>query len=94
MVGPNPIANSFTFTLQNFATMKCPASWIRIRKPNKNMIFSAFRINVSKNTQLPPNFYSSINRKYAKGAMNMTLSILSSKPPCPGIRLLKSLIPT
>ena len=24
IVGPNPIANSFTFTLQSFATRKCP----------------------------------------------------------------------
>ena len=41
IVGPNPIANSFTFTLHNFATVKCPNSCIKIKKPNKTIIFIA-----------------------------------------------------
>ena len=46
--GPKPIANSFTFTLQIFATIKCPASWISIKNPNKNIIFKADIIIVIK----------------------------------------------
>lgn len=41
ITGPNPIANSFTFTLHSFATSKCPDSCISIRNPNKNIILSA-----------------------------------------------------
>ena len=41
IVGPNPIANSFTFTLHSFATIKCPASCISIKNPSKNIIFMA-----------------------------------------------------
>ena len=41
IVGPKPIANSFTFTLHNFATIKCPASCINIKNPSKNIIFIA-----------------------------------------------------
>ena len=33
-----------------------------------------------------------LSKKYAKGKINITLSILSNIPPCPGIKLLKSLI--
>ena len=41
ITGPNPIANSFTLTLQSFAIRKWPVSWIAIRKPNKNIILIA-----------------------------------------------------
>ena len=34
-----------------------------------------------------------LSKKYAKGKINITLSILSNSPPCPGIKLLKSFIP-
>lgn len=51
IVGPNPIANSLTLTLHNFATVKCPNSWIKIRNPNKIIIFIADNIKV---TTLPP----------------------------------------
>ena len=34
---PNPIENSFTLTLKNFATIKCPPSCISTKKPNKNI---------------------------------------------------------
>ena len=47
IVGPNPIENSFTFTLHAFATSKCPASCIVIKNPNKNIIFIA-DINIVK----------------------------------------------
>ena len=33
------------------------------------------------------------NKKYANGAINITLSTLSTIPPCPGIKSLKSFIP-
>ena len=39
-------------------------------------------------------FYNKINKKYAKGAIKIKLSNLSSIPPCPGSKLLKSFIPT
>lgn len=41
---------------------------------------------------MPP--YNKFNKKYANGAINIMLSILSNIPPCPGIRLPKSFIPT
>ena len=41
IVGPKPIANSFTFTLHNFATIKCPPSCINIKKPNRIITFKA-----------------------------------------------------
>ena len=47
---PKPNENSLTLTLKNFATKKCPASCINIKKPNKNMILIAFiikEINIS-----------------------------------------------
>ena len=44
IVGPNPIANSLTFTLQIFATKKCPLSCINTKNPNKKIIFTAFII--------------------------------------------------
>ena len=34
-----------------------------------------------------------LNKKNTNGATNKTLSSLSSIPPCPGIKLLKSLTP-
>ena len=40
---------------------------------------------------LSSKLYKIVNKKYAKGAIKITLSILSSIPPCPGIKLLKSL---
>ena len=39
IVGPNPIANCFILTLNNFATRKWPSSCINIKKPNKIAIF-------------------------------------------------------
>lgn len=41
MVGPNPIANSFTFTLHNFATRKCPPSCMKTNKPSKKITLIA-----------------------------------------------------
>lgn len=38
--------------------------------------------------------YINVNKKYANGAINITLSNLSSIPPCPGIKFPKSLIST
>lgn len=38
--------------------------------------------------------YNKFNKKYANGAMNIMLSILSKIPPCPGIRFPKSFIPS
>ena len=52
MVGPNPIANSFTVTLQSFATRKCPPSCIRIRNPNKKITFTTAIKKLNK--QSPP----------------------------------------
>ena len=95
IVGPNPIANSLTLTLHFFATRKCPPSCINIKNPSKNIIFNALikkLINIS--TLCFKNFYIKRNKKYVNGAINIRLSILSNIPPCPGIKLLKSLIPT
>ena len=39
-------------------------------------------------------FYIIVNKKYANGAINITLSNLSSIPPCPGITFPKSFIST
>ena len=90
IVGPNPIANSFTLTLHNFATKKCPPSWIRTRKPSINIIFNIVIITEINRIL---SYNKNINKKYANGAVNITLSILSNIPPWPGIKLLKSLIP-
>ena len=38
--------------------------------------------------------YNIVNKKYANGAINITLSNLSNIPPCPGIKFPKSLIST
>lgn len=38
--------------------------------------------------------YNKFNKKYANGAINIMLSILSKIPPCPGIRFPKSFIPS
>ena len=46
IIGPKPIENSLTATLHNLATKKCPASCIKIRKPNTNIIFKAFMIKL------------------------------------------------
>lgn len=91
LIGPKPIANSFTFTLHNLATMKWPPSCINIRKPNKNIIFIA--VNKKSINILSFSYYKILSNKYANGAINITLSNLSSIPPCPGIKLLKSFIP-
>ena len=45
-------------------------------------------------TQITIYLYDKFNKKYANGAMNIMLSILSNIPPCPGIRFPKSFIPT
>ena len=44
--------------------------------------------------QIPIYLYNKFNKKYANGAMNIMLSILSKIPPCPGIRFPKSFIPS
>ena len=48
IIGPNPIENSFTFTLHFFATIICPASWIIINRPSNTIIFIAEIIIVIK----------------------------------------------
>ena len=85
IVGPNPIANSFTFILHAFATKKCPLSCINIKNPNRNIIFIAL---IKNETNLCLLFYENwiylynkFNKKYANGAMNIMLSILSKIPP-------------
>ena len=85
IVGPKPIANSFTFTLHNFATVKCPNSCINIKNPNKTIIFIAIIKKLIKCFLLN---YNNVNNAYANGAKNIKLSILSNIPPCPGIKLL------
>lgn len=91
IVGPNPIANSFTFTWLSFATRKCPVSCIRMRNPNTNMILIATIKN--DNNFYPPLVtscqwgcsslatYNIVNNAYANGAKNIKLSILSNIPP-------------
>ena len=61
---------------------------VRKLKPSMIIIFIAVIIKLKTN----PPLYIMLNKKYAKGNMNITLSILSNNPPCPGIKLLKSLI--
>lgn len=43
---------------------------------------------------MPPFGYNKFNKKYANGAINIILSILSKIPPCPGIKFPKSFIPS
>ena len=88
IVGPKPIANCLIFTLNSFATRKCPNSCIKIKNPNKNAILIIPTIKVS------PLFYIIVSKKYANGAINRILSILSNIPPCPGIIFPKSFIST
>ena len=54
IIGPNPIENSFTCTLQSLATIMCPASCINIKNPSKKIIFKIEIITVK--LAFPPHF--------------------------------------
>ena len=48
IVGPKPIANSFTLILHNLATKKCPPSCISTKNPNINIILKTVIKKVNK----------------------------------------------